>query len=274
MGSSVVSRSSSAFISPRPLKRVIVQALFAGGADGGGQAAQVFEAGFVFAAAERVARALLRRCALAGSGPRCRSRALRGRSSSVLIVRTSCSSTMWSLAAPVAVGGRGRRRWRSAVGDGGVAGGAAAVPRSTLSSPPAPSSCCGDERVERFAGGEPVLLAAEEDVVHRQLAGRRVLPHGVDAEADAAALQRDDARLPARPACGRAWPSARLRSMRPSPGSNTRVGQAELEQLGPHLLFGLHVVGVLLVAHAEQRRLGDVDVARRRPARTSGGRRR
>ena len=32
-----------------------LQALFAGGADGGGQAAEVFEAGFVFAAAERVA---------------------------------------------------------------------------------------------------------------------------------------------------------------------------------------------------------------------------
>ena len=43
-----------------------LQALFAGGADGGGQAAEVFQAGFVFAAAERVAAALLRRCALAG----------------------------------------------------------------------------------------------------------------------------------------------------------------------------------------------------------------
>ena len=32
-----------------------LQAFFAGGADGGGQAAEVFEAGFVFAAAERVA---------------------------------------------------------------------------------------------------------------------------------------------------------------------------------------------------------------------------
>ncbi len=34
---------------------MIVQAFFAGGADGGGEAAEVFEAGFVFAAAERVA---------------------------------------------------------------------------------------------------------------------------------------------------------------------------------------------------------------------------
>ncbi len=32
-----------------------LQAFFAGGADGGGEAAEVFEAGFVFAAAERVA---------------------------------------------------------------------------------------------------------------------------------------------------------------------------------------------------------------------------
>ena len=43
-----------------------LQAFFAGGADGGGQAAEVFEAGFVFAAAERVAAAFLRRCVLAG----------------------------------------------------------------------------------------------------------------------------------------------------------------------------------------------------------------
>ena len=39
------------------------------------------------------------------------------------------------------------------------------------------------------------------------------------------------------------------------------VGQAGVEQLGLHLLFGLHVVGFLLVPHAEQRRLGHVDVA-------------
>ena len=40
-----------------------------------------------------------------------------------------------------------------------------------------------------------------------------------------------------------------------------RVGQAGVEQLGLHLLFGLHVVDFLLVPHAEQRRLGHVDVA-------------
>ncbi len=57
-GSSVVSRSSSAFISPRPLKRVIVQPAFAGGADGGQQTAEVLDAGGLFAAAERVARDL------------------------------------------------------------------------------------------------------------------------------------------------------------------------------------------------------------------------
>ena len=34
-----------------------LQALFAGGADGGGEAAEVFEAGFVFAAADVVAAA-------------------------------------------------------------------------------------------------------------------------------------------------------------------------------------------------------------------------
>ena len=44
-----------------------LQALFAGRADGGEQAAEVFQAGFVFAAAERVAGLFDRRCALAGS---------------------------------------------------------------------------------------------------------------------------------------------------------------------------------------------------------------
>ena len=49
--------------------------------------------------------------------------------------------------------------------------------------------------------------------------------------------------------------------MRPlAAGLEHGVLQAGVEQLGLHLLFGLHVVGFLLVADAEQRRLGDVDV--------------
>ncbi len=47
----------------------------------------------------------------------------------------------------------------------------------------------------------------------------------------------------------------------PLPGSNDGLGQAKVEELGAHFVFGLHVVGVLLVADAEQRGLGDVDVA-------------
>ena len=92
-----------------------LQALFAGGADGGEQAAEVFEAGVVLAAAERVAAALRRRCALAGSGLRSSKPSLVRSASAVLIVRTSCSSTMCSrgrcgsVAGGVAVGARRRR---------------------------------------------------------------------------------------------------------------------------------------------------------------------
>ena len=47
-------------------------------------------------------------------------------------------------------------------------------------------------------------------------------------------------------------------------GVEDAVAEAEFEELGLHFLFGLHVVGVLLAADdAEQRRLGDVDVALR-----------
>ena len=48
---------------------------------------------------------------------------------------------------------------------------------------------------------------------------------------------------------------------RPSFGIEHGVGQALVEELVPHFLFGLHVVRVRFVFDAEQRRLGDVDVA-------------
>ncbi len=56
-------------------------------------------------------------------------------------------------------------------------------------------------------------------------------------------------------------------------GLEGRVAEAELQELLVHLLFGLDVVGVFLAADAEQRRLGDVDVAADDQLDTSGGRR-
>jgi hypothetical protein len=47
----------------------------------------------------------------------------------------------------------------------------------------------GEELVEATAGGEPVLLVAEEDVVDGELARGGVLPACVGTEADAAAFQ-------------------------------------------------------------------------------------
>ena len=72
-----------------------VQALFAGGADGGGQAAEVFEAGFVFAAAEGVAAVSSPVRSWGMRASMVEAESWSGRRGRVLIVRTSCSSTMW-----------------------------------------------------------------------------------------------------------------------------------------------------------------------------------
>ena len=116
-----------------------------------------------------------------------------------------------------------------------------------------------EELVELLARGEPVLVVADEDVVDRQLAGDRVLPRGVGAEADAAALQGHQRFLQggqraAEPLHLGALDAAAVARL------EDRVLQARLEELGVHLLFGLHVVGLLLVRDLEQRRLGHVDV--------------
>ena len=118
----------------------------------------------------------------------------------------------------------------------------------------------GHEVVELLARGEPVLLLAEKDVVDRQPAGDRIAAHGVGAEADAAAFEGQQ-RLFERGQ--RAAESLHLLAGDRPPVARLehRVGQAGVEQLGLHLLFGLHVVRFLLVPHAEQRRLGHVDVA-------------
>ena len=90
------------------------------------------------------------------------------------------------------------------------------------------------------------------------MAGSR--PHGVGAQADAAALQGQQrffqrGQRAAEPLHLLALDRAAVARLEDG------VGQAGVEQLGLHLLFGLHVVDFLLVPHAEQRRLGHVDVA-------------
>ena len=135
------------------------QALFAGGADGRQQAAQIFQAGRVLAAAEHEARlfgagALLRNQVCDAKSPSCARSA-----SMLLIVRTSCSSTMCSCAAwpwPLAVGRRLRRGRAGGVGHGQLAAGLLFLLRA--------------KRVELLARGEPMLLAAQKDVIDRQLA--------------------------------------------------------------------------------------------------------
>ena len=80
-------------------------------------------------------------------------------------------------------------------------------------------------------------------------------------QADAAALERDERVFQRGQRAGTAWPSRSPSICAAVARLEHGFAQAELEQLGLHLLFGLHVVGVFLVLHAEQRRLGDVDIA-------------
>ena len=82
----------------------------------------------------------------------------------------------------------------------------------------------------------------------------------MDLEADAAALQGDDrfferGQRADEPGHLLAFDEAAV--VRVEDG----VGQALVEELRAHFLFGLHVVRVRFVLDAEQRRLGDVDVA-------------
>ena len=72
-----------------------------------------------------------------------------GRPACVLIVRTSCSSTMCSCGGVAVAVGRS-----AACGIGGCGG----VGRRRPARRRLAASCCGDERVELLAGGEPVLL--------------------------------------------------------------------------------------------------------------------
>ena len=117
-----------------------------------------------------------------------------------------------------------------------------------------------------------MLVAAQEHVIDRQLAAYRVLPQGVGPQADAAALERHERVFHRGQRAGElghllAFDLAAVARL------EHRLAQPELEQLGLHLLFGLHVVGVFFALHAEQRRLGDVDECPWRPAGTSGDRR-
>ena len=108
-----------------------------------------------------------------------------------------------------------------------------------------------------------MLVVAEEDVIDGQPSAHGVLPRGVCPQADAAAFERQQGIFE------RGQRAAEAFHLLAGDGAAVarlegRVGQAVFEQLGLHLLFGLHVVGFLPAAHAEQRRLGHVDV----PART------
>ena len=94
---------------------------------------------------------------------------------------------------------------------------------------------------------------------HRQLGGGCVTAGGMVAEADPAPFQGDQGVLEA------GERAAELLHRRPGDlaaiaGEEDALAEALIEELRLHLLFGLHVVDVLLVANAEQRRLGDVDV--------------
>ncbi len=116
----------------------------------------------------------------------------------------------------------------------------------------------GEEFVERLAGGEPVLLAAGEDVIDGQPPGSRVAAGGVRPQADPPPLQRQQRFLQRRQRA--AEPLHLGPGDAAAAGLEDRVLQPGVQQLRLHLLFRLHVVGLFLVADAEQRRLGHVDV--------------
>ena len=138
-----------------------LQAFFAGVANGSRQAAEVFEAGFVFATAERVAASFFAGAFLGNEG--FDSEAEFGEvGEAVLIVRTSWSSTIRSrgafeLAAEAAapsplVLGTGALRRETDV-DVEFAAGFFFLG--------------GDEVIELSAGGEPLFAAVQVDVVDR-----------------------------------------------------------------------------------------------------------
>ena len=106
-----------------------------------------------------------------------------------------------------------------------------------------------------------MLLAPEIDVEHRQLGGGCVAAGGMVAEADPAPFQGNQGILEA------GQGAAELLHRRPGDlaavaREEDPLAEALIEELRLHLLFGLHVVDLLLVADAEQWRLGDVDVPR------------
>ena len=189
--------------------------------------------------------------------------------SAVLIVRTSWSSTMRRRGGARPLKRRRRWCWASGTGGWGLGVGHADVDVELAAGF---LFLGGDEVVELVAGGEPFVAAVEEDVVDGQPAGGRVLPRGVDLEADAAALQGDDRffeRGQRADELGHLLAFDEAAVARVEDG----VGQAQVEQLGA--AFPLRSARSRCssccgrgTAAAGRRRRG-----RLRPARTSGGRR-
>ena len=116
------------------------------------------------------------------------------------------------------------------------------------------------EGFQLVAAGEPVLLDAIVNVVHRQLAVGRIPSVYVVPQADAALFERHKRILEPRER-----PAELLHLLTGYLPAISRheysLAQPLIEQLRLHLLLGLHVIRLLLRPHAKQRRLGDVDVA-------------
>ena len=223
----MVSRSSSAFISPRPLKRVTCRPFSPAAADGGEQAAEVVQR-----------RSGCRRGGAGSGAPRCRC-APAGSA-------TSISKPMLLQVLQLVVDRADFVQFDDVQVRARLRAVTASASRLSASSPtanswPVAASSCLQELVELLAAwrtSAPVRRGRRG----RWAAGRSPGPAaGVAAEADAAAFQGRRRFFHRRPACGRAAPSRRPRSCGRRPARRPRR-PGPLEQLGLHLLFGLHVV--------------------------------
>ena len=182
----------------------------------------------------------------------------------MLIERTSCNSTIRTR-----VDDRAAVDARGTVDAGGgvfgrVAVGTVAVARRRVADVQLRAGrllLTGQEGVKLRAGREPVLLVAQVDVVDRQPAAVRVLSQGVGPQADAAALQGHQRVFQGGQQAAEAF-HFRAGDHAAVARLEDGVLEAGFQELGLHLLLGLHVVGLLLPPHAEQRGLGHEDVAR------------
>ena len=113
----------------------------------------------------------------------------------------------------------------------------------------------------------------EKHVEDRQFQGFRVLPHGMDLEADPAPLQGDDRFFHRRRGAAKFFHLLAVDQL-PVARIEHTVTQSQIQELGLHFIFGLHIVALPSPYEHETAEVEPHRRALARPVRTFADRRR